>query len=517
MDGVTTEAPALPAPSANGHAPAAPASSALSEATLRAAKLDRAVADLRRAIAGASGRLSMDAPAGIDSLSLSPGRRPAVLAPPQNNDYTWRLLDLDSQALRVMTPQRLMELMVDLSPEISKGLWDYLRFCNPGHQVVAYLPGTKTPFPRAQALIAEFQARLKAEYHSVEVVLNRIFLGTFLRGAVFTELVLDEQATVPVDLATPDPGTVVFERVTVAGRGRKWRLAQWQAGKLVRLDRPTVAYVPVDPLPGSPYGRPLCSPALFSTLFLLGLLHDLRRVVAQQGYPRIDIAISMEALAALMPEEGKGDDVYARAFLDAAIVSVQTELAKLQPDDSYIHSDAITVNKPVGAVDAASLGGMGEIIRYLERCAVRALKSIPLLMSTAEGMSEANANRQWEVLAAGIKAIQHLAEDALSGQFELGLRAQGVVADVAVTFAELRASEKFRDAQTQRLNLQNVALEEARGYIDREEAGIKAVGHPPALPAPIFPEAGVQGAKTGPGGGAGLSGMDAETPEGESG
>lgn len=492
---------------------------ALTAATIRAAKLDRAREELRRAISAnlddlKSGRLSVDSPTGIDSWV---GNRPQVVLPPQNADLTWRLLDLDSTALRAMSPQRLMELMLDLSPEISKGLWDYLRFCNPGRTITAYRPGTKTPYPEAQTRIVEFEQRLQEQYQSVEVVFNRLFLAVFLRGAVFTELVLDSTTTIPLDLATPDPATVAFERYTDPLLGRKWRLCQYQGGKLIRLTRPTIAYAPVDPLPGSPYGRPLCSPALFSTLFLLGLLHDLRRVVAQQGYPRLDISIVTEALKDLMPEEGKGDDEYTRAFITTAVAAVQEYYAKLQPDDAYVHTDMITVNKPVGTVDAGSLGGIGTIIQFLERSAVRALKSIPLLMSTAEGMSEANANRQWEVLAAGIKAIQHLVEDSVGRLLELGLRAGGINADVVVQMAELRASEKFRDAQTQRLNLQNVALEEARGYIDREEAGMKAVGHPPALPEPIFPEAGVQGAKTGPQGGSGLSGMDAETPEGESG
>src|SRR5690606_28043428 len=143
---------------------------------------------------------------------------------------------------------------------------------------------------------------LDDHYGSVDIVFGRLFMSAFLRGALFAELVLDSGGRVPVDLATPDPISVRFRRVQDPQRGPIWQPGQWQGGEFVPLDRPTVRYTPVDPFPGSPYGRPLAAPSLFTTLFLLAMLHDIRRVVQQQGYPRLDISLDTEKMATLLSQ-----------------------------------------------------------------------------------------------------------------------------------------------------------------------------------------------------------------------
>ena len=131
-----------------------------------------------------------------------------------------------------------------------------------------------------------------------------------MRGALFSELVLDADAQTAIDLATPDPGTVRFRQAIDPVLGRVWLLGQFQAGQFVDLSmRETIGYIPIDPAPANPYGRAPAAPAIFSSLFLLGLLHDLRRVVAQQGYPRYDLAISLEQLRKATPPSIQQDAV----------------------------------------------------------------------------------------------------------------------------------------------------------------------------------------------------------------
>jgi hypothetical protein len=115
---------------------------------------------------------------------------------------------------------------------------------------------------------------------------------------------------------------------------------------------------------------------------------------------------------------------------------------------------------------------------------VRALKTIPLLFGVTDGVSEANANRQWEMYVAGIKAIQHLAEGLLEHLCTLALRAQGIPAVVQWRFAELRAAEMLRDAQTEQVELANVATKYQQGWIGQDEASQIAVDHKPDADAP---------------------------------
>lgn len=432
-----------------------------------------------RALAG-GGRVT------VEQTDRVPGMR--AVAAPTDAESAWRFQDLDNDTLSRMSPQRLAEVLTDLSPDVSRALWDFLRMCNPGWTVQVFRPGGKTAFPKGQQACDAFITQLGLYYGSFKIPVGYLFIGAFLRGSILGELVLDRRGRRPVDLATPDPASVRFRRVDDLERGAIWQPFQWQGSEQVPLDRATICYIPVDPLPGPPYGRAIVAPALFTALFLLGLLHDLRRVVAQQGYPRIDLVVNLEKLKAMMPKSDDDDDEpdpkKLAAWVKAAVAEVERFYAQLQPESAYVHTDAIEVKRPVGAVDSSSLGAVDGLIKALERMLVRGLKTMPLMMGTTDGVSEANANRQWEIYAAGIKSIQHLVEAMLERLLTLALQVQGIAAVVRFRFAELRAAEEERDARTQKQRQDNAAHAFDRGWISQQEAAQLAVGHDADAPAP---------------------------------
>ncbi len=408
-----------------------------------------------------------------------------VVQPPPSAESAWRTLTLDAQTLDRMPSQQLMQLLADLSPDISRALWDFLRMANPGWEIVTFIPGTEEPAPQAQARLDTFFALLADLYGSFDVIVGRLFIGAFLRGALMAELVLDGDGRIPVDLATPDPSSARFQRVTDPVRGVIWQLGQWQRGGFLPLDRPTVRYLPLDPLPGSPYGRAMAAPALFSSVFLIGLLHDLRRVVSQQGYPRLDLILNLQQMYDRAPADVQQDPEAWQTWVNDTLAEIKQTYAQLQPDDAFVHTDIVSVNKPVGTVDAQSLGAVDSLLKNLERMTMRGLKSTPLLFAGGDGgTSEANANRQWEVYAASIKSVQHLCENLLERLFSLALQAQGIVATVQFRFAELRAAELYRDEQTRQLKNANTFAEYAAGWISQDEAAQATVGHAPDQDVP---------------------------------
>ncbi len=428
------------------------------------------MAAVRARVAAAVGRLS------LDHAFQFAGFNPVILPPP-DAEQSWRMANLDTKALDRAAPGRLLELLIDLSPDVSRAIWDLLRLLNPGIETfAAYRPGTEEVDQRAQTALDAIRARLNGLYGTMNVPINRLFIAALLRGAFLAELVADEAGRVPLDLATPDPISVRFQRVKDPERGDIWQAGQLQGARFVPFDRPTIRYIPIDPLPGSPYGRAPAAAALFPALFLIGLLHDLRRVVAQQGYPRLDIEIDLDALKTNAPPEAvrsDGEIVDYEKFADwvnEKIGEIEEVYARLQPDEAFIHTNAIKVNRPVGAVDSSSLGAVGGLIEALERMLLRALKTMPLLMGITDGVSEANANRQWEILAAAVKALQHPCEALLEHLFGLGLQMQGFQATVRVRFAELRAAEMQRDAQTEQLLISNARTKYDHGWISHEAA-----------------------------------------------
>lgn len=425
------------------------------------------------------GRTSIDA---LDNYTTASW----VLVPPANYEANWQLMTLSGRDLEYLQPTKLLELLADLSPEISRALWDFLRMCNPGYTVTARRVGSDQPDTRAQAAVQAFLDRLADQHGTVDIVIGRLFLGAFLRGALCAELVLDKRGRLPLDVATPDPGSIRFRRRTDPERGDIWQPGQWQAGRFVALDLPTVRYVPIDPLPNSPYGRPLAAPALYTTLFLLGILHDLRRVIQQQGYPRLDISVDVAQILEAAPHLAADTTAFYK-FVQDVVAQVETAYSQLQPDDAYIHTSNVTVNQPVGAVGADSLGGIDSVITALERMAARALKTMPLMLGITEAIGDVQSNRQYEIFAAGIKSIQHYTETLLERLLGLALEAQGIQASIEFRFAELRAAEMLRDAQTEAMRIANANAKYQAGWISQDAASVEITGSPAVSPTPLAP------------------------------
>jgi hypothetical protein len=438
-----------------------------------------------------SGRASVDSETDVFVSALS------MLAPaaPDYETY-WRDFKLDAKTLDRVSTTKLMQLLADVSPDVSRALWDFLRLGNPGFACKAYRPkvrdgqGQKVQDERAQGLIDGFLATLHGPYAAnntvhANTVINSLLIACFLRGAMCAELVIDYSGRVPLEIATPDPASIRFRKINDTERGPVWQMGQFQRGEFVPLDRPTIAYVPVDPFPGSPYGRPLASPALFASLFLLGLLHDLRRVVAQQGYPRMDIKIISEKVKAMMPPDMTvGTDDF-REWFDALMAEIVSGYENVEPDDAWVHSDVTELGRPVGTVDSSSLGAVDGLIKALERLLVRALKTFDLFFDTGDGGGDqANSNRKWELMAASIKSVQHLCENLLERLLTLALRIQGVEAEVEFRFSELRAAELLRDAQVEAFKIKNARAKYDCGYVSQDEAAEEVTGHKADVPEP---------------------------------
>lgn len=449
----------------------------------------RAVAEVSaspRALSG--GRATIDREQDIFASALT------VLSP-LSSDELWRSGGLDSRTLDRIPINKLVELLADLSPDVSKALWDFLRFCNPGYEWNVYKVGTKDTTKVidqvGQKAIADFISQLHGPYTvnnviPLDVIIGSMYIAIFLRGALCTELVLNEAGDMPLEIATPDPGTIKARRVVDAERGFVWQLGQWQrSGIFVPIDKPTVCFVPIDPLPGDWKGRALAAPAVFSCLFLIGLLHDLRRVIAQQGYPRLDLSIDFEKLLQVMPKNLNENSEAKLEWIKKLEAAIAEAYAQLQPDDAYVHSSIVSVGRPVGTLDASSLRGSEGIIAALERFGVRALKTMPFLMGINESTTETLANRQYEAHIGGIRAIQHIPEFVLTRQFGLVLQVQGLQGDVVFKFAEQRAAEELRDEQVSFWRIRNARMLYDNGSINADEMAKRSCGKATAdVPAP---------------------------------
>lgn len=393
---------------------------------------------------------------------------------------TSNIVDISESYIKRMKQSKVIETLADLSPEMSRALSDYLLMCNPGWTATAKSYKTDEKDDKAQPELDAIIDVLRDLYTSPDRVFNSLFQSSFLRGAIASEVVLDLSGREFVDLAVVDPESIIHKRKIDKVRGPIWTIWQRQkAGPDISLDIPQFSYIPINPFFNSNKGRPLVRPAIFVCFFLIATLQDLRRVIRQQGYPRIDITVDLEKIKRALPPGGKAVDIEKiKKFGNEMVQEVKDIYKKLKPDDVYIHSDVIAVNQPVGALNANSLGMIEGLLKAIERMATRALKTMPLLMATTDGVSEANANRQWEIYAQLIKSIQHFVEAVLEKHFTLALQARGVKAYCEFRFAELRASEALRDAQVEQMNTETARQQYDNGTISADEMAQKSTGDP---------------------------------------
>lgn len=407
--------------------------------------------------------------------TFTPAMGPDANATFFDNDYENNFFDQ-------LSSHEAAKVLADLSPEVSKEVYNLLRYANGGWELKATTPGGR-PSRQGQAYLDGIIARLSAIYGSLDVVINQGIISAFVYGSFCYELVL-KNGRDAVDLKAIDPTQLAFHPKDDPDRGTVWELGQIIKGKFHAIDKPTVKYVPLDPFPGTPYGRSMIMPALFVGYTLLRILHDLARVIAQQGYPRLDVEIDLTALAEVMPADAAADPDQFDQWVGQVIDEVSAVYSSLRPGDAYVHTSVVKINKAIGTVDS-SMSQIGVLIEAIERMTIRGLKAAPVAHGVTAGTTETHANRQWEAYITGIQSLQHLVENTLSSLFSLALQAKGIAAVAEFRFAKVRATEEYREVLTQQVKLDNAIKAYLAGLITLDEAAVMVFDKPAARTTPL--------------------------------
>jgi hypothetical protein len=86
---------------------------------------------------------------------------------------------------------------------------------------------------KAQANLNAFIAQLHGPFTvnnevPFDVIIAAMYIAIFLRGAVMSELVLNDAGNAPLELATPDPASLLAKRIDDPERGKVWQIGQRQ-------------------------------------------------------------------------------------------------------------------------------------------------------------------------------------------------------------------------------------------------------------------------------------------------
>ncbi|MEM4997415.1 hypothetical protein WKH56_33005 [Priestia sp. SB1] len=291
-----------------------------------------------------------------------------------------------------------------------------------------------------------------------------------------------------VDFHAVDPSRVDFRRNRETN---ELELVQRQEDGTYKVLNPeTVFYYGQDPDIDDPYGRSPSLSILQIIFFQVQVLKDLQKVVHHQGHPRFDISIVEEAIIENMPDyvKNQGPDAV-REFVSSYIADVEEQMANLEPDSDFFHTDSIKVDL-AGGTSSGQMLNAEKLIGIINQQVVTALKQLPILLGRNETATETHGSIQWQIYVRGIESLQRGVKRLLERAYNVVLQVNGLQGSAYITFDKLQTSDRKTDAEAENIETQTKIAQVNQGWIENDEAATEMVGHPAVNdPIPINPVA----------------------------
>jgi SPP1 gp7 family putative phage head morphogenesis protein len=391
-------------------------------------------------------------------------------------------VDLSTVDVRRYTAQQLLDILADISPDVSLALWNELRLAGGEFTLTALRPDGSEPDEQAQTALDELVGRINGQRGGLQALVDQWLYTLYLQGAEAGELVLSDDTRDVADLIAVQPYTIDFQR-DEAGVPRPY--CKDKQGQAKALNEALFWYVPLDAPPDDPYGRAPAGPVIGEVMFNVQLLVDLKRAVHTNAWGRLDVSLMREMVQAAAEKAWPGNGARQAEWVEDQLGQLTTLYNSLQPDDTFIHWDSVKVS----SVDSSGKTlQVAPLIRVLELRTIRALKQLPILMGSNEGTTETHGTVQFEIYAKGIAALRGKVDWMLERMLTTALGVLGVQATVEMEWEPLRTTDRLKDAQAEQTEIQNEANKVMWGWQTNAEAAMAVVGHEPVLeeiPRPV--------------------------------
>jgi hypothetical protein len=206
--------------------------------------------------------------------------------------------DLSQFENSYLKASQLLSLLPDLSPDVSLAVWNILRLGSSGFEYTVK-DSTGQDDETGKELLDSIVNGINIQQGGINNLIIQWLLSGFLQGAVAGEVALTENLQDIDDYYVIDPSTIEF------GRDENMKFVLWHippSGARIQLNPEKSWYIPIDPYIDDPYGRPPAAPVLQEVWFDVSVMSDLRKVVHNQGWPRIDIKVIEEVLLLNAPQ-----------------------------------------------------------------------------------------------------------------------------------------------------------------------------------------------------------------------
>lgn len=379
-------------------------------------------------------------------------------------------------------PRTLAALKVirDLDPTAAQAIWNFLRLSGEGFDMKAMSVDANGQEQEergaAQAYLDELMRRVGAEYGGGGDQFHGVLtLSLLTAGALAMEVVPTATLDGVEDWYAIDPTLLSFQREKGTGRLVLGWYPYEKPGEFEALNPNQVFYDPLDPDVDDPYGRPPMLSAVGAVMAKAQLINDLRAVVHNQGYPRLDLEVNTEyvlnAAPSTLKEPGRQDEL--TEWIDQQVAAIVSNFEALNVDDTFVHLDFVKVNSIAvgGGMDFEKVEGI------LTRSLNSALKTLPIMVGFNEAATESHGSVQWQIQVSGIMALRRRVKRAMERAANISLQLAGIAGHAKCVYEEIRVVDRLYEKQADLFEAKTQAFAVSQNWITNDEAANSIYGH----------------------------------------
>jgi hypothetical protein len=397
---------------------------------------------------------------------------------------TLRDLGLDDRKLKTYSVFELIDVLTDAHPDLSYALWNFIRLGNSGYSYTVKKIGSGKEYPQGVKEIDDLFQRLRIpnmvgfeKSKNIDKIIDQFFISAITRGAIACELVLTPDKNDVAFIAPVDPATIEFK---IEGG----RYIPYQDQGKIKLDIPTFIYEGIDERIDDPYGRSPFTSVLTIILFQLQVLNDIKAVVHNQGYPRLDIKVIEEVLLKRMPMAVRNNEVKKEQWLRDRLKEIIAMYNSLNPDDVFVHYDSVEIGEAGGK--GGALIDPEKLMHAIDNLIQSGLKTLSTILGRrSTGNTESFAKIEIKLYLSGLAGIQKYIATVMEKILTLYLNIKGKQGIVEFRFKPIEIRSQLEQEQFRATQLNNIAFMYDRGWISQEEAARMAIGHDPVSPVPL--------------------------------
>lgn len=413
--------------------------------------------------------------------ATAPGQ---VLTAPAYRDHLTSLTDSRLN----QSSQVLLQQMFKQDPDVSAAVGAYLTLAdtpmtmvvkNVDDQIDAAATAQLPKLVRALTMPLDYTQGFSSKPRLPTLIQEMRYM-VMLRGGIGNELIFDK-AYRPERLMHIDMGSIQwFEKTPGA-----YKPAQKVEGKndLVQLDFASIFMTWYRRDPTTIYPQSDFVSIINTAAALTQVVNDLYRIMTITGFPRMELTVMEEVLAANMPASIRDntDPNVGRQWVNDRINEIASTFGSLRADQPFIHTDSVQTKilndkNPGATLDITS------VIETLNARSQAALKTMATVIGRGQGAAGV-ASVEARIAAMNADQLNVPVKEQLEKAFTFLLNSYGIAGFVECTFApaELRPALELEAQRTLRATrlLQDLSL----GIITDEEYHMTMYGR---LPAPGY-------------------------------